>query len=804
MSTSSIEAVSESHPVASPPLMPSPVMPCFSLPTRIGYTSPPHRSGGYALRSTSTPPGPAIRSTQAPQLPLVRLPSPAQSGEVDIDKLASSVEDPPLGQLTMFKSVFGVGVSLARYVVDDPLWPLLAAAGLPCSSCVRSKKSGSCSVVPNLARCSNCDDKKPCILGQLAQFRYFARKCSCNLSYAHRFLEVHGNPGQRTRFSLLPEQWRTIANKIESSTSSTRVLLELSLLNDQDQLEEDCLELQDFVHCQPKFPTIEETIQSGPCRSPAPGKVSSIPKKRKQTIRGVGEASSLKPKRSVEQDSGLGNAPDYCHVVLVLPPQATSHSEVVEPHTPSCGDAPKQASPPLPSPGVPSSFPPHVDASYGSRMTQSGSFGQFIPPTLTATVPRDWLKSPPFLQHNRETLRPYPRSHINTSLKTENDNLKSEVTEQVSSAENVTLTSLLRETSSSLNDRSRELESSCQALQEVSADRVEYQRVLTQFRAIEAELPDLPSEDVLTHFFLAQSEQIADVDKCSFETHEELDAVNARAMRLRDRLEELEESVHRYRSRVHVAEGLIRQYPEDEGLYEVDLPSLSSMQDRLNESEALAHPPEQMCTVVELVLDYLSQGRFTHGELHLRSISSLLYYYSNAADHVDGLYQEGMWMLVPGLWNPLFTAGSSPLDIPSLFPKVPSMDSIMLDWECMIAGYVSEVLGYPVPSFAIPTAVGASHTGDPDASSTHVSVPGTSPVLGATIPPPTETPLFLPESLSPSSPIPSSASLPNSPREVVDLTMEDDDELYESWEEFLVRMGETSEIKQEPSDPNVI
>ncbi|KAJ3804230.1 hypothetical protein F5876DRAFT_70811 [Lentinula aff. lateritia] len=132
------------------------------------------------------------------------------------------------------------------------------------------------------------------------------------------------------------------------------------------------------------------------------------------------------------------------------------------------------------------------------------------------------------------------------------------------------------------------------------------------------------------------------------------------------------------------------------------------------------------------------------------------------------------------------------------------MDSIMLDWERMIAGYVSEVLGYPVPSFAIPSAVGASQTGDPDGSNTHASVPGTSPVLVPTNPPLTETPLFLPGSLSPPSLIPSSASLPNGPWEVVDLTMEDDDELYESREEFLVRMGETSEIKQEPSDPSVV
>ncbi|KAJ3925240.1 MAG: hypothetical protein NXY57DRAFT_968143 [Lentinula lateritia] len=577
----------------------------------------------------------------------------------------------------------------------------------------------------------------------------------------------------------------------------------------------------------------------------------------------------------------------------------------MEPRTPSRGDTANEASLPLPSPGVSLPLPPCADTSYGGQSTQSGSLGQFVPPTLTATVPRDRIKSPPFSQRNREALRPYPRSHVNTSLKAENDSLKSEVAElrrllEVLRAENVTLTSLLHETSSSLDDHSKELESSRQALQEVSADRVEYQRVLTQFRVIDAELPDLPSEDVLTRFFIAQSEvgsyrevavkqkqeiaqlrqQVADVNKRSSEAHEELDVANARAMRLRNRLEELEESVHCYRSRAHVAEGLIHQYPEDEGLYEIDLPSLSSMQDKLNESEALvrrlatfahwlytadpanllhyhnmyvgglleavilllsgslAHPPEQMCPVVELALDYLSQGRFTHGELHLCSLSSLLYYYSNVADRVDGLYQEEFshsrfssdkafltaaqhagyvdarpGSLEPPLHRRLFSFGH-PIPLPQSplsdhIPAVPSMDSIMLDWERMIAGYVSEVLGYPVPSFAISSALGVSHNSDPDASTTHASIPEPSSVLGAATPPPSETPLFLPASLSPPSPhspspIPPPVSPPNVPREVVDLTMEDDNELYESREEFLVRMGEAPEVKQEPTDSSVV
>ncbi|KAJ3845970.1 hypothetical protein EV368DRAFT_89787 [Lentinula lateritia] len=255
-------------------------------------------------------------------------------------------------------------------------------------------------------------------------------------------------------------------------------------------------------------------------------------------------------------------------------------------------------------------------------------------------------------------------------------------------------------------------------------------------------------------------------------------------------------------------------------------------------SRSLAHPPKQMCTVVELALDCLSQGCFTHGELHLRSISSLLYYYSNAADRVNGLYQEVFshsrfssdeafltaaqhagyvdahpGSLEPPLHRRLFSFGH-PIPLPQSplsdhIPAVPSMDLIMLDWERMVAGYIREVLGYPVPSFAAPSAEEVSHTSDPKISTTHASVPEVSAILGASTPPPTRTPLFLPESVLPPSPhspspIPPSPSLPSVPREVVDLTMEDDDELDESQEEFLVRMGETPEIKQEPSDPSVV
>lgn len=280
----------------------------------------------------------------------------------------------------------------------------------------------------------------------------------------------------------------------------------------------------------------------------------------------------------------------------------------------------------------------------------------------------------------------------------------------------------------------------------------------------------------MTHFHIAHSEvdaykevakrqkqeigelrkQVDDASSRSSDAYAELDSANARALRQQDRLEELEEMVCRYRDRAHVAEGLIKQYPEDEGLYKVELPSLSEVQRKLDASEALVrrlatfahrlyraypanllhyhnryvgglleaitlllycglhHTPEHLSSVVDPVLGYLSQARFTHGELHLWLTSSLLYYYSNAADRVEGLYQEmlthscfpshdafltaaqhtGYVDAHPGSLEPplhrRFFSFDHPIPItPSPtsdhLPAVPAMDSIMVSWERLIA-----------------------------------------------------------------------------------------------------------------------
>ncbi|KAJ3884163.1 hypothetical protein GG344DRAFT_84474, partial [Lentinula edodes] len=491
--------------------------------------------------------------------------------------------------------------------------------------------------------------------------------------FARRFLEVHGDPGQHTRYSLPTEQWRILYDRVEQSTNLTSALLELNPLDDQDQRELDHQELREFCQRQLLVPVPSTLV---PHTSQLAGSSSLLPpapvtKKRKRPAK-VDPGFTPKhrrPKRAVDRSSPIAppvpqveGESGYRRVVLVLRPPHIPDLEI--PTLPGLGHL------------VPE------DSSHRS----AGSFEQFVPPSKVEDFSRGRIKTPPVQQRSREPMCPYPCSQASSALRVENDRLKTESRGQVS-----TLTSLLRDTSSSLDLRSQELEASRRSLEEVARDHVEYQRVLSQFQAIEAELPEPASEDLVTRFRIAHSEvakrqkqeigelhkQVDDASSRSSDAYAELDSANARALRQRDRLEELEEMVCSYRDRAHVAEGLIRQYPEDEGLYEVELPSLSEVQRKLDASEALVrrlatfthrlyradpanllhyhnryvgglleaitlllyrglhHTPERLSSVVDFVLGYLSQARFTHGELHLRSTSSLLYYYSNAADRVE-------------------------------------------------------------------------------------------------------------------------------------------------------------------------
>ncbi|KAJ3884288.1 hypothetical protein GG344DRAFT_84268 [Lentinula edodes] len=364
--------------------------------------------------------------------------------------------------------------------------------------------------------------------------------------------------------------------------------------------------------------------------------------------------------------------------------------------------------------------------------------------------------------------------------------------------------------------------------------------------------------------------------------------------------------VCQYWDRAHVAKSLIRQYPEDEGLYEVKLPFLSELQRKLDASEALVcqlatfahrlyradpvnllhyhnwyvgglleaiilllycslhHTPERLSSIVDFVLGYLSQACFTPGELHLRSMSCLLYYYSNAADWVEGLYQEMLThsrfpshnafltaaqhagyvdahpgTLEPPLHRRFFSFDHS---IPILssptsdhLPAIPALDSIMVSWEHLIANYIHNMIDTPGPHYLFPTLTELPDVGGgPSLLEGSVLVEGAGendprevaevagetgiavclnvttpmeegdrdlPVGGLETPTMAWTPLLLPASRSPSSPLlfPSVPVVPN----IIDLTMVDDngEDLYESHEKFEARMQGDVAVKNERSSP---
>ncbi|KAJ3803609.1 hypothetical protein F5876DRAFT_84896 [Lentinula aff. lateritia] len=360
-------------------------------------------------------------------------------------------------------------------------------------------------------------------------------------------------------------------------------------------------ELWEFRQQQPLVPG---PLSPVPRTSPLAGNSSLPPcapvtKKRKRLVK-VDSGSTPKccrPEQPVGRSSPsaptvppVEGVSDYRRVVLVLRPPHVPGSELTT----------------LPEAGhlVPaySSHRSVVDQSRSQghteiprRAPQAGLFEQFVPPSEVEDFSRSRIKTPPVQQRSREPLRPYPRSQASSALRVDNDRLKTEVEElrallAQSRGQVSTLTSLLRDTSSSLDLRSQELEASHRSLEEVARDRVEYQRVLSQFQAIKAELPEPPSEDLVTCFRITHSEvdayrevakrqkqelgelrkQVEDTTNRSSDAYAELDAANARALRQRDRLEELEEL-----------------YPEDDGLYEVELPSLSELQRKLDAPEAL-------------------------------------------------------------------------------------------------------------------------------------------------------------------------------------------------------------------------
>ncbi|KAJ3885172.1 hypothetical protein GG344DRAFT_83023 [Lentinula edodes] len=631
---------------------------------------------------TAPPTSTSAGVSHAPGAP----PSSPNHHDSNVDDIVSSLEEPSLGQLLLFKSVFGVGISLARYIVDNPLWSILAAAGWPCPTCIRA----TAMIKSHL-----------CLESALAIW-----------------------------LSLIVS-WRSTETR---STNPTSDLLKLNPLDDKDQRELNHQELWEFRQRQLLVPG---PLPSVPHTSSLAGDSSLLPrapttKKQKRLVK-VDSGSTPKcrrPEQSVDRLSPIAptvpqveGGSDYRCVVVVL-------------------------------------HPPHVPG----------------------------LELPTLLEVGH--LVPADSSHR-----------------------------LVHLSSSCLQARWRIFPHS-----EVDAYKEVAKRQKQEIREL--------------------CKQVDDATSRSSNAYAESDSANARALCQRDHLEELEEMVCQYWDRAHVAKGLIRQYPEDEGL--------------------LHHTPERLSSIVDFVLGYLSQACFTPGELHLRSMSCLLYYYSNAADWVEGLYQEmlthsrfpshnafltaaqhaGYVDARPGTLEPPLHGRFFSFDhsIPILssptsdhLPAIPALDSIMVSWEHLIANYIHNMIDTPGPHYLFPTltelpdvgsgpsllegSVLAEGAGENDPREVAEVAGETGVAVCLNVTTPTEegdrdlpvggletstmawTPLLLPASRSPSSPLlfPSVPVVPN----IIDLTMVDDngEDLYESHEEFEARMQGDVAVKNERSSP---
>ncbi|KAJ3871595.1 hypothetical protein F5051DRAFT_433728 [Lentinula edodes] len=166
---------------------------------------------------SSTPPCPASRMP-SPSLPTltalgeVPSPDPESDGEVETDQLAFTIESPSCPQLQLFETVFNTGKSLSAYCQDDLLWLILAEVASPCTNCLKTPG------------------------------KY--------LAYSRRFLELHGTPTHKSTWGIPLTAWHEYDSALHVRTSSTSILLELNMLDEQDAVDADQQELQEFLTLQ--------------------------------------------------------------------------------------------------------------------------------------------------------------------------------------------------------------------------------------------------------------------------------------------------------------------------------------------------------------------------------------------------------------------------------------------------------------------------------------------------------------------------------------------------------------------------
>ncbi|KAJ3804132.1 hypothetical protein F5876DRAFT_83717 [Lentinula aff. lateritia] len=626
------------------------------------------------------------------------------------------------------------------------------------------------------------------------------------------------------------ETWRQYDTNLHQRTPSTAVLLELNMLDDQDANAVDRQELQTYLALQQE----EAAIACG----------GSLP----------------------QEDHWLGKpAP---HVRLVIPPghsvvvpptvvprAAPSPTEVPSRDEPSQGPAGlvQLAAAAEAQSGVVWRLVSPLPATSPIKGTGSDPLPSNMPPTsCSSLVPR--------------TLIAHPYCAENQRLLARVRALESQLVD--SQPENSSLTTALRDTSHTLDARQREVEQLWSSSHEVLQHEAEYRSVLDQFSALDRALSGLPGQTVVQRFQALEEElcivkrdrdvalgKLSTASRKSSELKTALmqqqglvDETNALAIHQHRHLEELREEVHRTRDRATFVEQMIKEYP-DEGFYEVVLPPLLQLEEDLQRANkyiqhiatfahrlyrsdpatVLHHQSHYIGAIIEavvaflrhgldsddpdivahnfrLALDYMQTARGIYGDLYMRSVSSIQWFFNNAVDKDEGLHRlvlehshfENDGPFLTAAQHAGFTAPPDGLLEPPLHrwmwddvvPTIPSLDELTSTWERLMLDYIHHIIDTPLSGPGEPAPMSV----EPGVQSSDVVV---DQLLVESGPPSSlQVPLFLPEqeSLTSPSPPPPSPVLPPLFGSVAPLSIDltgDDDELYE----MEVRVPEAREVE---------
>ncbi|GAW02975.1 hypothetical protein LENED_004659 [Lentinula edodes] len=661
---------------------------------------------------------------------------------------------------------------------------------------------------------------------------------SRDLAYSRRFLELHGTPAHQSTWGIPMVTWRQYDAALHERTSSTSTLLELNMLDDQDACYQQ--ELREV----PRFATgspVQETAEESPrrVRLVVPP-VRSLP---------VTTSTPLPPRAfpsSMEVPDADLSVQGHSNLVR-LAAVAGAQSGLVQ------------------QPAVSSSI----------KGTGQDLLSSNMPPVPRPTLVPRALATHPYRAENQ-------RLAARVRL------LESQLSD--SQRENSSLTSALRDTSHALESRQREVEQLRSSSREVREQQVEYRRVLDQFRALDEALPGPPDRSLLERFQKLQGgledairERKVAEEKLSTSTRRNshlttsllyqqgvVDESNALATRQRRLVEELQEEVHRARGRAAFVEQMIKEYP-DEGYYEVVLPPLSQLEGdlhkaredlrrvatfahRLYRSEpatVLHHHYRYLGAIIEAVvaflrrgldsddldtvvhnfqlgLDYMQAARGVHGDMYMRSLSSIQWFFNNAVDEDEGLYRmvlehsrfdnDGPFLtaaqhagfapppdssLEPPLHRRMFALstalphsdGAGRWD--DIVPALPSIDQLTADWEQLMLQYIHHITDTPLPVPDPPVPMSSMGPVPESSGEANVEQSLEAPIVQVSSPsagshPPV--PLFLSEQESPTSPSPPPCS-PVPPLlfgSVASLSIDltgDDDELYETEESYAGRIA---------------